>query len=328
METVIHTEDLPVGERFESWHDHLFRQVVAPMMITCDDPTGFRGSIESMDLGAVHVSAVEASPCGAYRTSRMIRQSDPELFQLAFNLRGETAITQDRRRALSQPSDLVFYHTSRPHQIRAGFGKDATYGVMVVFPATLLPLPSHKVERLTATSLSGREGIGALISGFLSHLISGTGHYGIADRLRLGTVLTDLLTALLAHRLEADTVVPPASRQRVLLLRIHAFMQQHLADPHLSPATIAAAHGISIRTLHRLFQTQDTTVAAWIRTQRLNRCRRDLSDRTLDDRPIHAIATRWGFADATNFSHAFSTAYGLNPRDYRRKMSQSARFLK
>ncbi|GAA3420318.1 hypothetical protein GCM10018952_63000 [Streptosporangium vulgare] len=258
----------------------------------------------------------------------MIRQSDPELFQIAFNLRGETAITQDRRCVLSQPSYLVLYHTSRPHQIRTGFSKETTYGVMVVFPATLLPLPLHKVERLTATPLSGREGIGALISGFLTRLVNGSDQYRMADRLRLGTVLTDLLTALLAHRLEADTVVPPASRQRILLLRIHAFMQQHLADPQLSPATIAAAHGISIRTLHRLFQTQDTTVAAWIRTQRLNRCRRDLSDPTLHDRPIHAIATRWGFTDVTNFSHAFSTAYGLNPRDYRRQLGQSARFLK
>jgi hypothetical protein len=69
VKTVLHTGNLPVEERFDSWLDHMFRQVVAPTMITCDDPEGFQGSIESMDLGAVHVSAVEASP--ARRTGHL-----------------------------------------------------------------------------------------------------------------------------------------------------------------------------------------------------------------------------------------------------------------
>lgn len=319
MRTVLHTKKLPEGERFDFWLDHMFRRVVAPMVITCDDPASFRGSIESMDLGAVHVSAVEASPCGAHRTPRMIRQSDPELLQLAFNLRGETAIAQDRRRALSRPSDMVLYHSSRPHQIRTGFGKGDTYGVMVVFPARLLPLPAHKVERLTATVLSGREGIGALVSGFLTRLVNGTDQYGTADRSRLGAVLTDLLTALLAHRLDADAALRPTTRQRVLLLRVHTFIQRHLTDPHLSPATIAAAHAVSVRTLHRLFQTQDATVAEWIRDRRLEHCRRDLCDPALGDRPIHAIATRWGFSSPAHFTRAFSAAYGVIPREYRRR---------
>ena len=47
-----------------------------------------------------------------------------------------------------------------------------------------------------------------------------------------------------------------------------AFIQQHLDDPGLSPAEIAAAHHISLRLLHKLFQEQGETVAGWIRARR------------------------------------------------------------
>ena len=38
-----------------------------------------------------------------------------------------------------------------------------------------------------------------------------------------------------------------------------AFIQQHPDDPGLSPAEIAAAHHISLRLLHNLFQEQGET---------------------------------------------------------------------
>jgi AraC-like DNA-binding protein len=53
------------------------------------------------------------------------------------------------------------------------------------------------------------------------------------------------------------------------LLGSRAFIQEHLGDPELRPAEIAAAYHISLRLLHKLFQEQGTTVAGWIRTRRL-----------------------------------------------------------
>ncbi|MFB6784621.1 helix-turn-helix domain-containing protein, partial [Streptomyces sp. NPDC056352] len=88
--------------------------------------------------------------------------------------------------------------------------------------------------------------------------------------------------------------------------------------PGRSPGAIAAAHNISLRSLHRLFQDQDLTVAGWIRARRLERCRRDLADPLLHSRPVRAIAACWGFTDpTTHFSRAFRAAYGMPPGDYR-----------
>jgi AraC-like DNA-binding protein len=82
----------------------------------------------------------------------------------------------------------------------------------------------------------------------------------------------------LAARLDRTREVPAETRRRALLERIRAFIERSLGDPHLSPASIAAAHFISLRTLHKLFETQQTTVADWIRRRRLERCAQDLLD--------------------------------------------------
>ena len=59
-------------------------------------------------------------------------------------------------------------------------------------------------------------------------------------------------------------------------------------------------------------------MAGWIRERRLERCRRDLTDPTLADWSVTAIALRWGLTDPAHFSRAFRTAYGLSPTEYRR----------
>ncbi|MGH3388856.1 MAG: helix-turn-helix transcriptional regulator [Actinomadura sp.] len=74
---------------------------------------------------------------------------------------------------------------------------------------------------------------------------------------------------------------------------------------------------MSTRHLHRLFEDQGTVVAAWIRSQRLEACRRDLADPALCLVSIGELAARRGFSHPAAFSRAFRTAFGCSPRDYR-----------
>ncbi|MFJ9033493.1 helix-turn-helix domain-containing protein [Streptomyces sp. NPDC102274] len=144
-----------------------------------------------------------------------------------------------------------------------------------------------------------------------------TASFRPTDGPRLETVLTDLFNATLAHHLDADDRVPSESRQRTLVLRVQAYAQRHLHDPDLTPRKIAEAHQVSVGHLHRLFQTQETTVADWVRRRRLEGARRDLADPAMRAVPVHRIGTRWGFTHHAAFTRAFRTAYGLPPRDYR-----------
>lgn len=183
----------------------------------------------------------------------------------------------------------------------------------------LMPLTSCRADQVLGRHLSGREGVGALLAQFLTQLAGDTSSYQPAEAPRLGTVLADLVGTLFAHTLDIDVALPPDTHRRTLLLQIQAFIRHNLDDPDLTPGQVAAALHISHSHLYRLFQHEDTTVAAYIRHLRLQAACRDLADPTQQAIPVHAIAARWGFRHAADFTRAFRTAYGMPPTEHRRE---------
>ncbi|WP_176993486.1 helix-turn-helix domain-containing protein [Nonomuraea jiangxiensis] len=310
MQLIMSTHELPPADRFDGWLETMSR-LVAPVSFSTDDRADFHGRIETLDLGTVQVSSHDIGSCDASRTTRLIRQSDPEVFYLLCNQGRRIGLTQDGKHVVLGHSDMAIYHTSHPFHVRTGGGR----ALLVAFPGSLLPFPRRAVEQNVARVMPGLHGVGALAASFLSGLAADRTSYSTADLVRLGITLTDLVTMLLGHHLDAG--LPSDTGQRALMLRIHAYIQQNLGDRQLSPSSIAAAHSISVRTLHRLFALENATVARWIRGQRLERCRRDLVKPTAEHKPIHAIAARWGFSDAAVFTRAFHAAYGMSPQEYR-----------
>jgi len=108
-----------------------------------------------------------------------------------------------------------------------------------------------------------------------------------------------------------------ADRRLELSTRILNYIESHLTESSLGPMEIAAALNISVRHVHRVFSRQESTVADWIRTERLKRCRKDLCDPRLQAKSITEIAFYWGFNDSAHFSHAFKKQFQLSPRAFR-----------
>jgi AraC-like DNA-binding protein len=315
MTVVLRAEDEPVPTRLEYLRSAV-RDTIVPFDLRVDAEPDFSARIVTGDMGRLAVTAVAGPPLEAGRTSRLIRRSDPELFKIDVQTRGRSVFEQDDREAVLHPGDLTLVNLSSPCHLAAGGDPDQEI-VAVKFPRTLLPLPPQELTRLTAVRIDGRRGLGALISSLVVHLHHHLEDYGTTDGTRLSTALTDLLAVGLAGPLDRASMVPRDSHRRVLLLRVRAFIDQRLGDPELSPGLIAAAHYISTRYLHKLFAAEGTTVTGWVRARRLDRCRRDLLDPALQQRPVRAIAARWGLVDAQHFSRVFRAAYGLPPAEYR-----------
>ncbi|GGZ25154.1 hypothetical protein GCM10010300_80730 [Streptomyces olivaceoviridis] len=315
-ETVFRSEDVPAADRFDYWRE-LMIQTLAPLDMSSDHADDFQASMKLLEFGAVHVSPQTFQSMRFHRTPELIRRSDPGLFHMSLVTRGTVGIVQRGQETTYNPGDLCVVGSSRPFDCLAASGRRAVETVAVAFPTEMLASAGNAVDKLIGHPVSGREGFGALLAQFLTRITTDTGSFTSCDGPRLGVILLDLLSGLLAHVLEAEKLLTPESHRRTLVLRIRAFVRSHLHDPQPTPRSIAAAHNISTSYLHRLFQHEEETIAAWIRHQRLDHTRRDLADPALRTTPIHVIAARWGFPRAADFTRAFRAAYGMPPSDHR-----------
>jgi AraC-like DNA-binding protein len=306
--------DLAVARDIDAWRRATSDSFV-PLMVTADRVAGFQGSMRGKRLEPEDLSMIEVAASGhaVHRTDELIAASDRKYFKLGIQLAGTGLLLQDGREAVVRPGDLAVYSTDRPYTL--AFDGDFR-SLVFMFPHTALDLPAEAMAQITATTISGSSGLGALVSPFLVRLADSLESIAGPNGTRLVHNALDLVTTLFNGELDQRGASSRDPHQ-LLLGRIHDFIEANLGDPDLSPGSIAAAHYISTRHLHDLFREVGTTVAASIRERRLERCRRDLRDPVLADRPVTAIAARWGILDSAHFSRIFRAAYGESPTGYR-----------
>jgi AraC-like DNA-binding protein len=306
------SDDVPADGRLD-YMGQVVADTIAEFEVRPHDEDGLFSRFRAADLGIVRVVAID-SRCDVARTPSLIRRSDPELCKIDLQLRGHSLFEQHGRQTSLGPGEFAFVDLSQPCRLAL----HSSSQVVVVFPRALLPMDQREIKDLAGVTFPGRHATGSLVSLLVREMVRDLDDYDDASGARVGAAVLDLITATLAARLNREDSMPPETQQRALMLRIHAFIEERLGDAELSPGAIAAAHHISTRYLHRLFEPQGTTVSTWIRTRRLARCRCDLLDSALQLRPVSAIGTRWGFGDPASFTRAFRNEYGMPPGEYRR----------
>jgi len=150
-----------------------------------------------------------------------------------------------------------------------------------------------------------------LLKAFLVSLTAEDRNLGLAAKRAARNAVLELILAATSDVMPAPTAaVSSAMRDSIV-----TWVDQRLHLGEMSPAEVADCHGISVRSLHRLFAGTGETFGALVRNRRLNRARCDLIT-TTDS--VQAIATRWGYADASHFIREFRRQHDVTPNGYRR----------
>ncbi|TXS55717.1 helix-turn-helix domain-containing protein [Streptomyces sp. t39] len=314
MSPVLDTAFVPPGDREEVVRHAVWESVVA---VDIDHGPPAEDMSVRIGLGAVgplRICSARATAVTIHRTARQARGDDeePAVF-LGLQVSGTSLVAQNGRECVLRPGECAVYESIAPYTLLFDEGVDHHF---LRFPRSALALPDRLLRDTGALALGPGDPVARLAFDYFSRLAADDAlHQGArADAVVEPSI--ELLRAVLTSR-HGDATRARGPLEATLGLRITRYIREHLADPDLSAATIAAAHDISVRHLYAVLSRSGISLGDHVRARRLAECRRELAGPHGRLRTIAATGRRWGFVDATHFSKVFKRAYGMSPRTWR-----------
>ncbi len=323
MGQATHIDHLPAARRIAVWRDAVCEAFVR---LECrpDSRAPLHGRLESARLGTLHVARVASSPQLVERTRTAAAAEDRPFVLLSLQLRGRTVVRQDGREAVLGPGSLAFYDTSRPYTLLlpSDFEQVVLHLPRQVLAESSAAALGHMACRVEASSPYAR----ALVA-LGPQLLRLSADAAGPARARAEAAATELIVLALwaagGDRAGAAAVSerrePAGALDDALVWRARDVVARRLAEPDLSPRTVAASVGVSLRRLQQAFQARGETVTDCVWSMRLEHARHLLADPNSATRQVGDIALAAGFIDFAHFSRRFRQRYGASPRDYRRQ---------
>ncbi|MDN5857958.1 MAG: helix-turn-helix domain-containing protein [Pseudonocardia sp.] len=293
------------------WRDMLREHFVALDVTDADVDSPFASEVRSTLLGNLSASEVRSAPQSCVRTGRLARDGDAYL-QVGILARGRAVVEQDGREAALEPGRFVVYETDRPFTWHF---PDPWQLLVLTWPRHLVDLGADASRAATARTL-GEDRLGGIIGRTLTEIVLRPPEL-VDDGHRLAGELAALVGMMLGTH-DDDGPVSTAGAAD-LRRRVASYVADHVEDPDLGVESIARAHFVSVRGLHRAFAGAGLTVGSLIRRLRLAHARQRLTSPRDAHLSVTEIAHACGFADLPTFSHGFKQVYHESPSTYRRR---------
>jgi AraC-like DNA-binding protein len=297
--------DVPMAQRTEAWQDMLsrnFRDWQVP------DPvdTAFRARLRHRDVAGLRVVECVCDPCHGRRLKQHVSCDDAAYIGVQVTRSGREVFRRGDEIITVGPGDVVLWTSDRPTEFTV---TERLHKISLILPWSELRDRFPRGTELGGTVLDGRSGIGAVLRSQIESLALQLDALETDDLAAVRRATFELLTAALSSRIDHS----PRSLSRQHLQRVKDYVLDHLQDEDLSPTTIARAHHISPRYLHLLFAQTSQSVSAYIREERLLRCRESLGNAAYRERSVAEIAYQWGFNDPAHFSRVYKQRFGETP---------------
>ncbi|MGH1525083.1 helix-turn-helix domain-containing protein [Leifsonia sp. L25] len=285
-----------------------FRETTVPLLCTTRESQTFRTAVSGAIVGGVVFNAISGSRHTVEQPDQHGGSETGANAMIHIQLTGESALEQDGRTAVVRAGDITAYSAARPFVLDHG-GES----LIVRIPHRALPVPASTVDEVVAVRFERERPLVGIVHplavqlGRTAHRLEGSAGRRLVDSAvgMLGAVVVEALQ-------DRETGARESQLDRVI-----EYIELNLSRPDLTVAEIASANFMSVRKLHALFGEHDSTVAAWVRSRRLERCRMDLSDSEFGGLRIAEVGARWGFKDAAHFSRLFAERYATSPRAFR-----------
>lgn len=312
MDSTWCSEAIAERDQFASWRDACCRHVYA---VTPERPSHgpFRGRIEARRFGELDVVALSCEGHRVSRTREDIARRATDTYYLYCQGADSAWFHQRDCDLVVHQGDIVIADPNIPFS--TGAATDFDFRIWRVPRRAMDPLIATS-GALPMTALSHRDGVGALVSSYLTAL---AGQLGRIDRGAEDAIVQNVVR-LVALAIGMAPGMQDAGREAVRsakLLRVLQYIDRHLAEPDLTPGRAAAATGMSLRQLHQLFEPKGTSFARWVQRRRLEEIHALLAGPAGRGRSTTEIAFAWGFNDLSTFYRAFRGAYGMHPGDVR-----------
>lgn len=315
---VLNTDQLAPAERAEGYQ-HAVSANCSSSMVTFEDAERFRAELHVFELGPAKVFNIDASGNTLRRTPRMARQMNDCSIVLALPMRTTNTLSWEREDGAFGPRDLMLVDVSAPY-VYGWRGGGASYAFHVDLDQ--LALSMDTVRRATRTLQ--RSPLYGLVRDHIAQVTrdaAAISETAVASQVGIASIA--LMRALIVSAAEEGSAQLRDVMHISMAARVQTYVHQHLRDPDLSPASVAAANGLSVRSLYSLYETLGVSLEQSIIEQRLDGAHGDLASARLSHRSIAAIARDWGFTNPGYFSTRFRARYGVTPRQWRRSAGGS-----
>jgi AraC family transcriptional regulator, positive regulator of tynA and feaB len=303
--------DAGTGEDVVAQWQHILSATYLPWTVTIPElpeQNAFHGLARRWWIDDILMADSRCGPCSGRRARHQLADTEGEFVYLMINRKGAMTLSQRDTVATLRPGDVAAFDTTQRNQFTVP--ESLSLRGMLIPRAALDEVDGHPWMRdgvvLDPTAPATR-----LLTNHLATLSEVLPGLGSATMSAARMAALELFVGAL--RSDSD-VCSAASVRPALRASIERYIDRHLLDGTVTPAAIAAAHWVSIRTVNRVFSATGQTVGEVVRVRRLARARAEV---TQGDRPISVIAHRWGFSDTSHFSRTFKAHYGYSPTDYR-----------
>jgi AraC-like DNA-binding protein len=293
------TAQVPVARRVELWEDHN-RDALIGLRCRLLGDTPFDGTELNLQLDRVQLARVRGTSHVVERPADIVRRNPADAIVVYLTLVGEAFFYHDGGVLTLRPGQALICDADRP------FMRGFSHGLEEL---------AIKVPRAMFRDATGLESVPAPMVRPTSRALARQA----GNALRTGGGPADEPTLLhLIADLTGGAVADPVT---VHLANARAFVEDHLTDPGLNAARVAAGAGISERHLSRAFAGTGTSLPQFVLSRRLERAYRMLL--ATPRLTVAEVAASCGFGSATYFAQAFRERFGVRPAGARKSATPS-----